>query len=164
MKENDIKELFGHYIQAESDITVTKEVRKGKERSLFATIQIKEEDKTDILEYNGMNVNDKQIVVEETKRNMNQHGNARHEKDDKDKETPQCRFYLQGRCNKPNDCAFEHRPACKFYERNGRCRFGETCKFAHINKGTSRQGGGNNNDILSVLIKALAPQLSRNSR
>lgn len=47
-----------------------------------------------------------------------------------------CRFYINGLCNKGNQCAFSHslearRPICKFFLTLQGCRYGSSCLFSH---------------------------------
>ena len=161
-KESNLKDLFGHYIADERDIMITKEVRRGQERSLYATVDIKEDDVSEILNFNGLNVSGQQIVVEVAKQHTKHGARSQVTPNNKEdgKEKRQCRFYLQGRCNKNDECDFEHRKPCTFYERNGRCKFGESCRFAHIGKGGGKRKDGGN-ELLSAFLRALAPQLSK---
>ncbi|KAH7676621.1 RNA helicase protein [Dioscorea alata] len=47
-----------------------------------------------------------------------------------------CRFYINGLCNKGNQCAFSHslearRPICKFFLTLQGCRYGSSCLYSH---------------------------------
>ncbi|KMT06053.1 hypothetical protein BVRB_7g163800 [Beta vulgaris subsp. vulgaris] len=53
-----------------------------------------------------------------------------------DGEISMCRFFVQGFCNRGNDCLFSHslqarRPVCKFFASLQGCRNGGSCVFAH---------------------------------
>ena len=154
--EGDIKDIFGHYINHVNDITITKVVKGGRQRSLYAMINTPKENEEDLLSFNGLTVLGNQIVVEIARKPPGQLQRKTHQKMKKD-----CRFYLQGRCTKPN-CSYEHREPCKFFKK-GSCKFKDSCKYAHLSKRDSREKM-EGNDILSTVLKALLPQLTAVSR
>ncbi|KAL0641151.1 hypothetical protein Bca4012_102947 [Brassica carinata] len=52
-------------------------------------------------------------------------------------EAPVCVYFLNGFCNRGDQCAFSHtlqstRPACKFFASLQGCRNGESCMFSHV--------------------------------
>ena len=163
----DLCNIFGIYIKDPRDVSITKQVHKGKEISLYAIINIDEEDATEILNFNNLTVGGKQIVIERARKNPNGKEGAKEndgayekKKTRKDRKgnNIQCKFYLQGRCTK-QQCEYEHRDPCKFYAK-GHCKYFENCKYAHFiskNNGKPQMGG---NDLLSAILKAIVPQLS----
>jgi hypothetical protein len=127
-------------------------------------IDAEKEHEQDFLNFNGLQVEGKQIVVEIARRPPGPRRNGdRHNVVGKGKgNNTQCRFFLQGRCTKPN-CAYEHREQCKFFK-NGSCKFKNNCRFAHISKRDNNGGKVEGSDILSTILKTLFPQLATVSK
>ena len=163
-KEADIMKFFGSYLSSLEDIELTRQVMKnGKEKSVFAIILVNEDDLEEVLAFDGTTVSGRQIVVERTK----SCARTPHPEENTDEEATAkitCKFYLQGRCNKPKgQCRFNHPKPCSFYSKNKRCRFGENCKFAHVaNRNSINKGQGDGSvALLTTFLQALGlPQLS----
>ena len=112
-REEDVKSFFGEYVLDIKGITVTRKIIRNKERSMYATVKISESDKDEVLQLNGVLLSGKQVVIEESQRPKKQGNQHQDNGDDDDGEEEKsetvCRFYLQGRCNKPQGkCRFKH--------------------------------------------------------
>ena len=173
-REEDVKSFFGEYVLDIKDITVTRKIIRNKERSMYATVKISESDKDEVLQLNGVLLSGKQVVIEESQRPKKQGNQHQDDGDDDDGEEEKsetvCRFYLQGRCNKPQGkCRFKHPKPCSFHANNKHCKFGDQCKFAHITKKNSRGQGQEEGSValLTTFLQALGlPKfsLNKNSR
>ena len=170
-REEDVKDFFGQYVADVKDVVVTRQIIKnGKEKSLYATVKILEKDKEEVLQLNGVNVAGKQVVVEESRRPKMQRDQDAGENSDDEEEKSEtvCKFYLQGRCNKPQGkCRFKHPKPCSFFANNGHCKFGDQCRFAHITKKNPNNKGQGQGDgsvaLLTTFLQALGlPQFSMN--
>ncbi|VVB03643.1 unnamed protein product [Arabis nemorensis] len=67
----------------------------------------------------------------------NDHGAIETEDYAEDGEVPVCVYFLNGSCNRGNQCTFSHtfqstRPACKFFASLQGCRNGEFCLYSHV--------------------------------
>ena len=154
-----IKTLFGYLIEDVSKVSITKEMRNNVERSMFAILDVERENQDDLLRFNGVNVANKQLVVEVAKRppgaGKKRQRNEEENRNNQDgTENRECRFYLRGKCNKGKNCKFVHKPPCNFYAK-GKCRFQDECKYAHIQPNNNREQ--DNGDLISNLIRVMAP-------
>ena len=142
---NNIKSLFDAYILKVEDITITKTMHKPtqQERAMYATFITKEKNVEEILDYNGIMVEGKNICVELIDK-----------KHFVDRKNIDCRFYLNGHCKKGNNCDFIHRQVCTHHQRFGNCKFGERCRNAHINK----QSEPKSDDFMQGVLKLLMTQ------
>ncbi|KAL4572119.1 hypothetical protein LXL04_018888 [Taraxacum kok-saghyz] len=76
-------------------------------------------------------------------------------------EVAQCRFFLNGTCNKGDQCLYAHsldakKPVCKFFLSLQGCRNGNSCYFSH----TSEQRSLPTNDQGSCVSEDLSPDAS----
>ena len=160
--------FFGSYVSGLNDIELTRQVLKsGKERSSYAIVSVDENDLEEVLAFDGTTAGGRQIVVERTKSSTRTpHPTGNEDEEETAKIT--CKFYLQGRCSKPKgQCRFNHPKPCSYYSKNRKCRFGETCKFAHIgNRNNINKGQGDGSvALLTTFLQALGlPQLSIHNR
>ena len=107
-------------------------MKELQESIKYAIIEVNENKKDDILKYDGEVIGGNEIIVEERK-NPNIIDN------NKGMKRSICKYYKEGRCNRGIECWFEHPKECMFYKKTGNCRFGEQCKYVHLNN--------NNNNI-----------------
>ena len=57
---------------------------------------------------------------------------------DRKKQIP-CKYFRRNKCKYGDDCLFKHeREVCKYFERNGWCRFREECRFSHTKQGVTK--------------------------
>ncbi|XP_010518482.1 PREDICTED: DExH-box ATP-dependent RNA helicase DExH8-like [Camelina sativa] len=67
----------------------------------------------------------------------NDHGAIEPEDYIENGEAPVCVYFLNGFCNRGDQCTFSHtlqstRPACKFFASLQGCRYGESCLYSHV--------------------------------
>ena len=59
------------------------------------------------------------------KQNRGRYANQEHTQDTR------CRYHENGYCRNGENCQFQHRKICYFFNKNGQCRNGENCYFIH---------------------------------
>ena len=139
---------------------------------MYAIMQVKENDKEEVLAFDGTSVNGRQIVVELARKSkyLKDAKDDGGEDEEEEKSKTTCKFYLEGRCNKPKgQCRFAHPKPCLFHSQGKHCKFGEKCKFAHITNKNSIGKGQRDGSValLTTFLQALGlsqPHQIRSSR
>ena len=108
----------------------------------YCTILVDEDKKDEYLQLNNSLLLTKKLIIEEVP-------NITIKKTEK----KVCRFYLEDKCTRQN-CIFLHPKECNSYK-DGKCTYGQNCKYAHIKRENQTQNFGGVEGMLRYMAQFL---------